>query len=559
MSTQEVVARCLLFIEALSSIGFYNYQRVFAQRVVESVLCRDGDIVTGLWSRQSGKTETIADVGIGLGVMLPKLAESFPDDERFRSFTRGFWVGIFAPILDQATTCYNRMREKVEKESAKQILNDDEVRIQVTQNRGDTIAFSNGSYVRARSASEDSQIEGGTYHLIILEEAQKLSRSKVNKEISPMLASTNGTMVKIGTAYMSKGGFHSSINTNMDTWKAGGKRNHFEFPYDLVIKEKRLKYEQEKAESGSGDTFHLNYEAWITKEIRRLGGTDSDEFKMNFRLLWQETRLSAVRGVQFNAAAMDGEAGRRLFEIGFKAPANWPLVAGLDIGKSNDSTVLTIGAVNPDPIYQNDGFALRVPTEEDEDKHGEKKEQVFHEKWIVNWLELQGSFEGDEGQYATMLAFLQQYPGLKMMAVDSTGMGDPVCERLGVLLYGVNIIPYKLNLPSKHLLYKNYLTELHSSRVKYPGGPLTREMIEYTKFKQEHEDLDKTLIQNYTIVRHSDENGHDDYPDSAALMAWAEKEMWNVAELPEVEESSGGAFSQPTKGMGRSARYNRRR
>lgn len=556
LTTREVVDRVLLFLEKFSKTTLYTYQALFARRIIESVLNNDGATITGLWCRQSGKTETIAAVCLGISVLLPELARSFPDDPRFMPFHKGFLVGVYAPIERQSLLSFNRMRKWVEGPHCAEILSDPELNIVVVASRGDTIAFSNGSVIIARTASPMSQVEGETHHLVVAEEAQKLLRSKVEKEIRPMLASTNGTMVKIGTAWESRGGFHHSIQQNVEAQEKGGPRNHFEFPYGIVCEEKKRAYARDK------NPFHMNYDRFVQSEIMRLGGVDTEEFKMNFRCLWQESRVIAITPALMERAALDGKEGRGLAEAGPRLTGL--LVAGLDVAKSHDRTVLTLMEVHRDtPIINK----YRLP-ESDDDR------QMYYNKTIWDWMEMEGTFEGDEGQYRTLVRYLSM-TGVTVLVVDATAMGDPVYERIDAMIGGsVNVIPYRFTgATAKHICQKYYMQELNAGRIKYASGPVTRQRIEYTRFVQEHLDLDR-MFSGGLVVYEGAEGGHDDYPSSACLATWAEK-MAESSVMPDLEVSSapllGGGGSQRRGGgvmgagalgssspSGRAGRYARR-
>ncbi|HET7637770.1 MAG TPA: hypothetical protein VFK47_03425, partial [Ktedonobacteraceae bacterium] len=55
-----IVERLLIFADELSGHPLHGYQRPFAARFMESVIINDGATITALFSRQSGKTETVA-------------------------------------------------------------------------------------------------------------------------------------------------------------------------------------------------------------------------------------------------------------------------------------------------------------------------------------------------------------------------------------------------------------------------------------------------------------------------------------------------------------------
>lgn len=529
LDTRELVDKILMFIDAIGQKKLYTYQSLFCQRIVESVLIKDGATVTGLWARQCGKTEAVACVVLGLCIILPALAKAFPDDVRLKPYANGFWAGVYAPVKDQADISYGRMREKVNSEAGLEILNDVEIDVHIIGNRSDSLTFSNGSYVYSRTASPDSQIEGKTYHLVICEEAQKLLATKVEKEIRPMLASTFGTMVMIGTAWESRGGFHRDINRNQELYDQTGVRNHFEFPYDIVVAEKRRAYEQD------GDPSHLMYEKSLEVLFVRLGGEAEArrnvEFQMNYMCLWKESRVIAVRQeVLRRARILDLEKGPRRGLV---------QVAGLDIGKIIDYTVLTIGEVDMANPVRNPHMLM----EADPDK------QVYYPKTIIDWLEMQGAFEGYTGQYATLVKYLALF-NVQVLVIDSTALnGDAVFERIEAMV-GDSIIcvPYKFSSMSKALLYKYYLQELHSGRLRFAAGPQTQQTQEYQKFIYEHENLDKVDVGGYAICQ-APEGEHDDYPDSAALMTWGEKLLDELI-MPDIQVSapSGGGEGRWNRG-----------
>lgn len=99
ISTTELVTRIYNFCEVYSGRVMYPYQAQFSKRIIRSVLENDGAELTALFSRQSGKTETVAITVGGLMIILPQLANMpmFANDPRLQMFKDGFWVGIFCP------------------------------------------------------------------------------------------------------------------------------------------------------------------------------------------------------------------------------------------------------------------------------------------------------------------------------------------------------------------------------------------------------------------------------------------------------------------------------
>lgn len=497
-----------------------------------------------------GKSESVASLAVPLCVILPTLAREYPDDPRLKPFSAGFRVGIFAPVQDQANISFTRMRRIAKSEHGQAFLRDPEINIKLIKDRGDELLFSNGSEARCRSASPDTQIEGFTYELVIIDEAQKVLRSKVEKEIVPMMASTNGTCVKIGTAWESRGGFHTDIQLNIAQQDKGGKRDHFEFDYEMVLKEKAAAFKRD------GNSFHLNYEKFIGKICRKLGASlahppvHNEEFKMNFMLLWAESRIIAIPPSLLMQQRDERFTMNKPTRRGLQ-------VAGLDVAKTTDSSILTIMRVFTDnPIV--DVSQMGTPHDREGLVDGEDEQNIFYMKLIIGLMEMQGDFEGNTGQYMQVLRMFEAF-NVSIFAVDATTMGDPVFERFAVLLPDMEVIPYKFSTPKKSMLYRYYLQEWHANRVKFAADEDSQSLSEFRNFEAQHLDLDKVNRNGYVVCEAGDD-GFDDYPDSGALACWAERYA-KLETMPEVEVThsvdvlGGKGYADRAPRGGRSSRY----
>src|SRR6185295_16226397 len=191
----QVVRRTILFCEELWGHELRPYQRSMAYRIIESLILNDAEEITGLWSRQSGKSETLAVSLAGCMVLFPILAKTYPILERF---TDGVWVGLFAPVEEQSELVFSRIVTRLTSQRALDILSDPEIDEQV-DGKSRIIKLTNGSYCRRQTANPRAKIEGSTYHVIVIDEAQEADEQVVRKSVHPMLAANAGTMVKIGT------------------------------------------------------------------------------------------------------------------------------------------------------------------------------------------------------------------------------------------------------------------------------------------------------------------------------------------------------------------------
>ena len=505
ISTTDLVNRIYNFCEVYSGRVMYPYQKQFSKRIIRSVLENDGAEITALFSRQSGKTETIAVTIGGLMIILPQLANMpmFQNDQRLQMFKDGFWVGIFAPNQRQAQITYNRMRGRMQCKEAQAVLNDPDFRLEFTTSNGQTVALSNGSFCTAISASDGSNIEGESFKFIICEECQDISNFKIRKSIHPMGAAYNATICKIGTATTFKGDFYEAIQRNKKEYEEGKitLRNHFEYDYKVVMK------------------YNPKYEKYIEREKRSLG-EDSDEFRMSYCLEWVISR-----GMFIDIDKFEKECGDEYLE---RTPQDHIAnhVAGIDVGggssknkREADSTVVTIVEVDWDnPV-------LMESTVDEET--GEDITYLAYNTYIKDWLEISPEVaENYEEQYHIIMDYLKNFR-LSRIVIDATresSLGQRIQANVKC-----DVWLFTFSSKSKSDIYKHLQSEINTGRARFPMGSETKETKEYKKFTQQLADLQKGYSGSYLVVSHPDERGaHDDYPDSWALAVWGSKDMGQV-------------------------------
>ena len=196
----KLIDRCIEFMNALVGHELHPYQMPLARRIIESVLINDGEEITALAARQSGKSETIANTVATLMVLLPRLAKMYPD--LLGKFINGVWIGMFAPVEGQVETLFGRTVNRLTSERAQEILGDPEIDDSLGKVPGVTrqIKLKNsGSSLMMMTANPRAKIESKSFHLIVIDECQEADDFVVTKSISPMLAYYSGTMVKTGT------------------------------------------------------------------------------------------------------------------------------------------------------------------------------------------------------------------------------------------------------------------------------------------------------------------------------------------------------------------------
>lgn len=485
----RLVEKMMQFMTAIVGHELHPYQAPLARRIMESVIINDGEEITALAARQSGKSETIANTVVTIMVLLPRLAKMYPDLlDRFKD---GIWVGMFAPVEGQVETLFGRTINRLTSDRALEILGDPEIDDSVGRVSGVTRQIKlkkSGSTLSMMTANPRAKIESKSFHLIIIDECQEADDFVVSKSISPMLAYYSGTMVKTGTPTTSKNNFYRSIQLNKRRQTSRSRKNHFEWDWRDVSK------------------YNDNYAKFIKKEMLRIG-EDSDEFQMSYACKWL-----LERGMFVTSAVMD-DLGDTSQEV-IKAWHRSPVVVGVDPARKMDSTVVTVVWVDWD---RPDEFG-------------------YYDHRVLNWLEIQN--DDWEDQYFQIVNFLSNY-NVYLVGVDANGVGDAVAQRLKLLLPRAEVIPVGSSPTEQSKRWKHLKSLLDRKRIGWPAHAKTRRLRTWKRFYQQMTDLETKFQGPNFLAKAPDEaHAHDDFADSLAIACALTMEMT----MPEVEVSSSPFF-----------------
>jgi hypothetical protein len=489
---QDLIDNILTFNTLLVGHALHVYQEPFARRIIESVIINDGEEVTALASRQSGKTETVSDVVATLMILMPRLARIYPD--LLGRFKDGLWVGMFAPVEGQVETMFTRTVSRLSSERAKEIMGDPEIDDH-TKRVGSVVKTvklaKSGSFVSMMTANPRAKIESKTFHLIVIDEAQESDDFVVSKSIAPMLAYHAGTMVKSGTPTTRKNHFYRSIQLNKrrQSAKKGARQNHFQWDWKEVAK------------------VNPNYGKFIRKEMLRIG-EDSDEFRISYCCQWV-----LERGMFTSQRVMDelGDTSMTLVKDWTKTPC----VVGIDPARKTDSTVVTVVWVDWE---RPDEFGL-------------------YDHRILNWLELQG--DDWEEQYAKIVSFLSSYNVMRV-AVDANGVGDAVAQRLSLLLPRSEVVAITSSQVEQSKRYKHLMSLMERRLIGWPAHANAKKTRVWKKFSQQMLDAEKHYKgPNFTVRAPDEAWAHDDFVDSLALACTLTAEH----AMPTVEVGTSPFFS----------------
>lgn len=487
---EVLIEKIMQFMDLLVGHPLHPYQKPLAKRIIESVLINDGEEITALAARQSGKSETVADTVATLMVILPRLARMYP--ELLGKFTDGIWVGMFAPVQAQAETLYSRTVSRLTSDHALEILGDPEIDDTPGKTPGVTrnIKLKNsGSSLMMMTANPRAKIESKSFHLMIIDECQEADDFIVAKSISPMGAYYNATMVKTGTPTTSKNNFYRAIQLNKRRQVGrNGRQNHFQWDWRDVAK------------------CNPNYEKFIKKEMLRIG-EESDEFQMSYNCKWL-----LERGMFVTSSIMDdlGDTSQEIVKSWHRSP----VVVGIDPARKMDSTVVTVVWVDWD---RPDEFG-------------------YYDHRILNWLEIQG--DDWEEQYFQIVNFLESYD-VMAVAVDANGVGDAVAQRLKALLPRAQVMSITSSAQEQSRRWKHLQALIQRQMLSWPAHAHTRRTRIWKRFYQQMTDAEVQYKGPSFLVAAPDEaHAHDDFVDSLALACSLTQEMV----MPTVEVSSSPFF-----------------
>jgi hypothetical protein len=453
-------------------------------------------IAGGIKVHNSGKTQTVAMIIASCMILLPEVAKVF--EELAPLFEKGFWVGIFAPVMEQASTLFDRVHNIFSTDTCKEMLTG-ELRMPIPAKggaRGNVMVLANGSVCRMHSANVRSRVESKTYHLIVFDEAQDIPEKKASLSIKPMGAAVNATTIVTGTPGYVAGLFYNMIEMNKkdDVKKNELEQSHFEADYTIAQK------------------YNKYYKKYIEKEKKTLGET-SEEFRAAYLLIWPISR-----GMMFTKDLLT----LKCYNNQLKTVSSYkesPCIAGVDFGKHQFSTVLTI----------------IKPLWEDTDEEGNMP------KIILDWLELEG--DEWEAQYPQLVEKLENY-WIDTLVCDATGVGDPITERLSMMLPEVTVTPFVFSSPNVDRGYKYLLKEVVGERIIIPHSASVVKKSTFKRFELQTLSLTKHYNGRFLMPRSINvDKISEDYVDSLMMAVYGTF----YENMPEIEIGFNPFFENDRK------------
>lgn len=238
------------------------------------------------YARQAGKSETIA-------IFLAICPIFYSDINNY----------VFGPKLEQA--------KEMSFDRAGSLIHTNKYNLysgNLLVDKSDRIRFSNNVEIRAVSASLNSEIEGLTTHIIILDEAQNINTFKIRESILPMGSGTNAKIIVVGVPRTMGSYFHGC-------WK-NPLFNKLIFPWEKCLRPKGNLYKEYVLQRREEDPL---------------------TFASQYELLWNQDLSTYIPYESWLACELD-------YKLEEEKGNFW----GVDFGMKRDSTVITEGKLDPD-------------------------------------------------------------------------------------------------------------------------------------------------------------------------------------------------------------------
>jgi hypothetical protein len=471
---KEILRDVTLFCEG-SGIHLRSYQKQVAEAVVDSAIHGKGLSFVVIFPRQSGKNELQAQIETYLLSIC--------------SLQQAEIVKVSPTWKPQSLNAMRRLERVLKRNLIS--------RGRWNKRSGFIYQFGE-ALMHFLSGAPTSSIVGATASLLLeCDEAQDVEIAKWDKEIAPMVASTNATRVFWGTAWTSRTLLARELRATRQQEEQDGIQRTWVLTADLVgdeVPAYRKFVEEQVARLGRNNP--LVRTQYFSEEIDAEGGM----FSMSRRMLMRGSHPA-------QAEPSPGKAYAFTIDVAGQDEAATEDLAQL-ANPGRDSTVLT--------IFEIDSNSVNDPL---------KRKPTYR---VVQRLSWQGVKHSQ--LYGTILSLAELWSPIKVI-IDATGVGAGLANFLMDRL-GSRLLPFEFSQVSKSNLGWDFITTVESGRYK-EYHPLDEEMDRQLEYCQ-YSILDgpgKIMRWGVPPGRREVSTGelvHDDCVVSAALVSLLDHESWGV-------------------------------
>lgn len=460
------------------SLFFRKYQLRCAMPIINCVLEQKPMTFAEEWPRQSAKTTTLAHMCAMLSTIPTVLMP-----EAYPHLRHGIRIGLYGPTRPKAEKIRDKIKTILEHPFYRDVLNQP---FEVAN--GTMIRLPCNSSITVGTANENAScIEQPSYHFVVTEETQAMSSRIIIKSIRPMVSATNGVIAHIGTA-SDDPKFHGIFYEMM---KEGEELTRVGKPPSNIIK---LSLEEVFRTPGT-----QRYRKFVLGEIKKFGW-NNPYIQANYFGVWDfETGVLFIRP-EMLTRLRDGKS-RGMF-----SQYHSNVVAGIDVAKAKDDTVVTI----LDPAH------VEV-IDNGHESHTEDRKAM-----VVGWLWLRGTNYPEQAR--RIKKFFSHYPNLQGGLIDPRGPGeglkDALIEDLDDKLGSFpQISSWAPTAQDMDAAWYSLLDAIQKEKFTYPA----EEIPERFEFERQTTELTrrKDIHGNVRIDHPRNDSGRSDFPVSLiyAMMA----------------------------------------
>jgi hypothetical protein len=438
-TVKKLLKPILKMVKDILGFEYRSFQKKFARRFFWHLLRGNIRRLSLFIARQGGKGDIVAVCLLVSAAMMPYLAEKKSlENTHLRRFKDGISIGIFTPSYRQSGILFNKIRKRIRLNKATNKLPlaakiISEIGVNVTKCSGlyaespksgyPPLIFPNNSnidvFTTEQKNFQESKLEGYSYHIIVLDEDQSIEDTIYKKSIVPTGSSSRPLYIHSGT----KGAEYNHFDRVMALNKEKRPKDHFEMDYKDVANEVP------------------EYEEFIDEMIDVYGGEKSAEFQMAYALNRVANSKKFCSRARYAKMGYDF-TGKRYDFVKYTDDV---VCAGIDVGTSFDSTVVSVGKI----VKLND-FGVGVK--------------------ILNLQEFIGNIVE---QYPNIYEVLTNYRNLKTVVVDNVGLGRGVHDYLAlkpeVEAYEWDLIPCDYSAEEQKTIYEEFDNHMKSNTLKVPA------------------------------------------------------------------------------------------
>ena len=448
----------------------YPYQMEIAQAILDSVFDHQGLTFSILLARQMGKNEISAVIEAYLLACMPDNATIVKAAPTYKP-----------QIVNSRLRLLSMLKRPL---TQKRVWHSQGYMIGVSPPE-QTASTQSGPRIMFLSAGPDANIVGATASILLeVDEAQDVSVEKFNRDLRPMVSTSNCTTVVYGTAWSDDTLLAQIKATNQELEERDGIRRHFEYDWRTLA------------------TLNPKYKAFVEHEMQRLG-----EDHLTIRTQYRLQTISGA-GLLLNENQRHLLRGNHQWQISPDEDDSGYYVAGMDVGGEarqkqgaeqmpykRDSTILTIARVRMNEVL--------LPG----------LEIVHQVQWTGKpYLE----------QYAECIA-LCEFWDIHQLVIDKTGLGEGMTSLLTGKLGEDKVLPFHFTRQSKSKLIYQFLSMINSGRLKMYKDHGAPDDISIEAWKQLKLARYRVPGENLLDMYVSPDEGHDDYLISIALCCEAVK------------------------------------